>query len=109
MKTYTLEEQAENRRKWVEALRDPLKKQAFGRIRLYGGKMCCLGVATEVIGADLYEDDGFVGNYIEVEKAMGMKSWGDFVDMNDSRHLSFPQIADAIESRPELFVQGEGK
>lgn len=45
---YTKEQQAEARRKWVEALRSGAYEQGFYALKTEGGKYCCLGVACEV-------------------------------------------------------------
>jgi len=46
---YTAEEQAEHRKRWVEALRSGKYEQ--GKFRLHrGGKFCCLGVACDISG-----------------------------------------------------------
>jgi len=44
---YTLEEQSEHRRQWIEALRSGNYKQGTGTLRA-GDNYCCLGVACEV-------------------------------------------------------------
>lgn len=47
--TYTKEQQAENRRKWVEALRSGRYPQARHALRM-GAGYCCLGVACDISG-----------------------------------------------------------
>lgn len=107
MKTYTLEEQAENRRKWVEELRKGDFQQCQKAITK-DGKFCCLGVGAMLLDCTPvlpYDKPA----YDAAEKGLGIRHLSDFISMNDSEGMSFPQIADAIESRPGLFVQGEGK
>ena len=64
MATYTKEEQAANRKKWVEALRSGKYSQASGILRndtdhatgrkLRGFEYCCLGVACEISGLGVW-------------------------------------------------------
>lgn len=55
--TYTLEQQAENREKWVAALRSGEFKQARGYLSVDGVGMCCLGIACDLAIKDGVELD----------------------------------------------------
>ena len=55
---YTLEEIAEHRRLWIQALRSGLYKQATGKLRDGDDRFCCLGVACNISGLFEWEDDG---------------------------------------------------
>ena len=52
MKKYTIQEQKENRKKWVTALRSGKYKQGYSRLCQYNDKNevlhCCLGVLSEI-------------------------------------------------------------
>ncbi len=104
----------ENRRKWIEALRSGNYTQVTGR--LFGGtegnkQYCCLGVAAEVCASEpwryfvtghpsesaAYEGMraalGIPSNDVETDSPMGDYQY-EFVWRNDSRKLSFDEIAD---------------
>lgn len=124
---YTLEEQKEHRKQWVEALRSEKYNQGFGALK-NNNKFCCLGVACDIskLGDwDGLEYTGTIENGGEslmpdsVRDWLGLQrgnaSFGDssLWELNDGvlaggileRH-TFEQIADIIESEPEgLFVK----
>jgi hypothetical protein len=123
--TYTKEEQEENRKLWVEALRSGEYKQTKSNLRTTEG-FCCLGVACEVIGFPavqvgfVYEYDGNTGVLSDrVKDALGLKSAGGWFSehsettfdnslwkLNDEKGYTFDQIADVIESKPKgLFIE----
>lgn len=49
---YTPAQQAEHRRKWVEALRSGGFRQGQGALRSRDGRYCCLGVACDLAAAE---------------------------------------------------------
>lgn len=49
---YTPAQQAEHRRKWVEALRSGGFRQGHGALRSRDGRYCCLGVACDLAAAE---------------------------------------------------------
>lgn len=110
MTTYSREEQAQNRVKWVEALRSGEYKQ--GKDQLRGGdRFCCLGVACEVSGLPYNPEDGALGD--EVRDWLGLVDmWGvltggtgeTLTNLNDNLDYTFDQIATLIESG-EVAVQ----
>ena len=110
------EEWKANRAKWVEALRDPSRKQAFSMLgHPDSGGQCCLGVLAEVAGCT-HQQDGYTGqdrwdgeDKVAPERAIEFVGLHDEVgsfedttlaDDND-RGMSLAQIADVIESEPE--------
>lgn len=71
MTTYTPEEQAANRAKWVAALRSGQYQQTTGMLRGYDNvAFCCLGVACEVAAVD-----GIV-EWVEQEETEGYREIG---------------------------------
>lgn len=120
--SYTKEEQAANRAKWVEALRSGEYRQGSGSLQA-DGKFCCLGVACDVAiknGVPL-ETTHRAGDYwlyggmtnilpSQVINWLGLyDAGGEFVDpledgagclwqANDVSELPFKTIADLIES-----------
>lgn len=119
-----------NAKLWVEALRSGKFKQTTGRLAAKGHKFCCLGVACEVAIANGVKvkkekpesDDGDImydGSDdvlpVSVQKWLGLKNIaGTFahqleefpnmfslIDMNDTGHMKFKEIADVIESKPK--------
>ncbi len=110
-KTYTVEEQAENRRKWVEALRSGGYQQCREAMAR-GVGYCCLGVAaTVVLGvepkavSDPVDDEINDDLYAKVDKSLGLTAEKRccLACLNDDARLTFPEIADHVESHPELF------
>lgn len=51
----------EAKRQWIEALRDPERKQARGFLN-NGTGMCCLGVACDISEVGGWQDHSFDGN-----------------------------------------------
>lgn len=123
---YTLEQQKEHRKLWVEALRSGKYRQGEGALRSED-KFCCLGVLADIAGCIWFGDDnnGWTANgddTIAPDSAVafvGLKDCGGVfaernVDgtpkalwrLNDSG-VSFTEIADIIEREPiGLFVNG---
>ena len=104
------EKWAANRRLWVEALRDPSRKQITGTLghRECGGQ-CCLGVLAEVAGCE-YMSYGRWDNrsglaprraveFVGLKSAKGFYGMSSLATDND-RGKTFAQIADIIESEP---------
>ena len=126
---YTPEQQKENRKKWIEALRSGEYKQTSAAlVDPYG--YCCLGVACNISGLGHWEQRE--GNHFQhykcvtnndyVDYAYGdlplkVMHWlgldslvGDYEDSdlitnNDVDDLSFEQIADIIEEEPEGLLR----
>lgn len=113
----------ERLRKWVAALRSGEYEQCRDQLR-DGNRFCCLGVACDVaIKKGWVSDDKWIGDtYVEdilwdedmelpppVIAAYGLDSSDPrlpggktLISLNDEDHLSFPEIADAIEKAYEL-------
>lgn len=106
------------KRAWVEALRSGGYRQAQGRLYdRYSAGYCCLGVLCDVVDPEGWRSDGsyvaeFDGETVlmwdvlsdEVLDALGMpedEAKG-LMDMNDTEDRSFDEIADHIESSPNL-------
>jgi hypothetical protein len=119
---YTIEQQRENRKKWVEALRSGKYNQGQSSLNVKN-RFCCLGVLCEVVGVDKQRNESTgqtlygkaLNGSICPEEAMcavGLTSeYGNFdsnnslVKLNDSEGASFKEIADIIESEPNnLFI-----
>ena len=124
---YTPEEQKENRKKWVDALRLGEYKQAKQALKTDEG-YCCLGVACDISGLGEWQDIHYavmnsngvlkrsaVGLPVPVMSSLGLSfqdgSWG-FDDkvqslskLND-QGATFEEIANIIESEPENLVFG---
>jgi hypothetical protein len=111
-------EQLDLRRKWVEALRSGEWTQATGQL-WDGTGYCCLGVLCKVAGL---RDDELAGKLSPpkgVLRAVGLptaEGWVEGIDfggqypvgvwlttLNDSAKFTFEQIADVIETHPELW------
>ena len=100
--------------KWLAALRSGDYQQGTGQLK-NGDRYCCLGVACEISGLGAWEFDNYrclsdvhSGSLPkEVQRALGLASdvgWvgeKSLVSLNDIEKLTFNQIADLIESRPE--------
>lgn len=122
--TYTKEQQAENRRKWVAALRSGEFQQTRNVLRNEDG-YCCLGVAAELAAREgvavrtapderdgnwLYNDDPTrlapkLRHWLGINSPRGVLRTpiydGHIVSLdglNDICGFSFEQIADVIES-----------
>ena len=116
--TYTKEQQRENRKKWVEALRSGKYKQGTGLL-FDGEKYCCLGVLCEVAkinrsfndnGFFIYGDSEAFASSPEAMNFVGLETEsGSFWSDNSENHLTrlnddgatFSELADIIESEPE--------
>jgi hypothetical protein len=101
--------------KWVEALRTGEHRQGKSALCSRDGYYCCLGVAGKLLGlSDEYmQVNAPTSNhaYGEIRTAYGLRDelghydGGALSRHNDIEGLTFAQIADIIESRPEgLFV-----
>lgn len=110
------------RTKWVEALRSGKYTQARGVLR-EENSYCCLGVACDVAGVPWrllasdskkysvpHNGEKFIGlgyeNWLSlpgpIRDKLGLagNQEKDLANMNDFKHLSFKEIADAIEKMP---------
>lgn len=110
--TYTPEQQKENRKKWVEALRSGKFEQCVGALH-NGVGHCCLGVLCEVAGYtakkgqdSYYRYEGIIGEAaLPIRAFVGLSSpIGEYggiclAELNDNGK-SFAEIADIIESEP---------
>jgi len=126
--TYTKEEQAENRRKWVAALRSGEYPQTQGILRDSDG-YCCLGVACELARYEgLVAREGAVyragdsGYYAVlpgvVQDWLGLADnegglvdgtegyWYNLTSLNDDALYTFDQIANVIEFGGVRLVGG---
>jgi len=120
MTQWTREEQAEHRRLWVEALRSGKYQQAQGQLREGVNSFCCLGVACEISGLDMWKGEavpfylgdnrmlpGPVRDWLGLNGKLG--SYGPakqrlyLADHNDAG-MPFPQIADIIASEPPGLI-----
>lgn len=117
--SYTKEQQAENRAKWVAALRSGEYSQTKGMLT-DGAGYCCLGVACELAfragvvgrGHEVYFDSfgtfnavlppsvrQWLGLALEDGELTGYEDGSDrLTDLNDGAEYTFEQIADVIES-----------
>ena len=128
---YTPEEQAENRRKWVEALRSGDYQQGRRSLRPTNDTYCCLGVACDVLSNEnqgweanqgefwFYRSDGSlvarelpseVRDMLGLQTAVGNMTKLDWrlgkslASMNDEGS-TFEEIADIIESEPPYLLR----
>ena len=132
---YSLEEQKENRKRWIAALRSGEYPQGCGFLRHYnptvGELFCCMGVLADLADVGkwrakrstfgyhpyLTEDSSLQGHLdARLMDWVGLRTGlGKFTDeegeacylteLND-RGVPFPKIADIIEAEPEgLFVE----
>jgi hypothetical protein len=131
-KTYTIEEQKANRKRWVEALRGGEYQQGRnGILKELDGRMCCLAVACEISGLGQWVpvpgicEDYAVSSYVSrgavpipVMAWLGLRDDNGHFDtsIDGVTHLSslndngtsFRAIADIIESEPPgLFVDAD--
>lgn len=125
MKDWTLEEQKQHRKDWVNALRSGDYKQGTGVLRDKNDNYCCLGVACDLAGVEWRAYDGCYKALINgvgsdtslpspVMSYFGMRDrqgrfygeWNNILVMkNDCEKCTFDEIADIIESEPQgLFI-----
>jgi hypothetical protein len=120
MTEYTKEQQAENRAKWVAALRSGEFKQTKNELKNSEGH-CCLGVACELavqagvareVRAGLFRGTDETTSSHTSALPTAVKQWlgldspfgrlvdrlGDLTILNDDGGYTFAQIADVIES-----------
>lgn len=126
MTTYTAEETAANRAKWVVALRSGEYVQGRALLRSADDRFCCLGVACELAALEGavpgFDHDSYAGSTallpLPVVDWLGLSStYGDLVneipwadspaaprsaaaltELNDNLGWTFDQIADLIEA-----------
>jgi hypothetical protein len=68
------------------------------------GAVCVLGVAGRCLGmGEKRLKNGKTRTYQEIQRKLGLKDFWDVVNLNDTKDLSFPEIADYLETHPELF------
>jgi hypothetical protein len=125
MSEYTLEQQKDNRKLWVEALRSGKYRQARALLKNANGAMCCLGILADLAGCDWHWSE-YHGEFKADDKSgicpvkamefVGLfRPHGDYDDGSDSGQCltrvndegaSFEKIADIIEAEPVgLFVE----
>jgi hypothetical protein len=119
--TYTLEQQKQNRKLWIEALRSGKYQQTKSQLTDRMGH-CCLGVACIVAGKTNreIEDDNNLDNFPEVMDFFGLRypegEYGGYPEVdgsslvchNDDDDNTFDEIANIIESEPPgLFIESE--
>lgn len=128
MTTYTAEETAGNRAKWVAALRSGEFRQGRDELRNDDGEYCCLGVATQLginegtvrvedeygqpcpapadwSGYEFWDEElpAAVVEWLGLASSMGslvsaVGTHNHLIALNDDAHWDFNQIADLIES-----------
>lgn len=115
-----------NQKAWIAALRSGKYKQGQNWLN-NDGKLCCLGVACEVMGmpSEPANTGGGVtqyGDYAATETAppetvhyfglwdgnggprMGIKAFA-LSELNDSKDYTFEQIAGVLEKSPEVYFR----
>lgn len=116
--TWTKRQQKAHRKAWAKALLSGKYKQARNKLRTESGAMCCLGVACEISnlskwdGGGYLEEDSYlpvqVRDWLGLSDRQGYFRNGDSTTkltyLNDSRHLTFAEIADIIEAEPDGLV-----
>jgi hypothetical protein len=85
-------------RAWVAALRSGEYKQGKGQLKTPEGNFCCLGVANEVMALGLPDHYGALQDknthaFTKLPRALQTTFYG----LNDSRSLTFAEIAAYIE------------
>lgn len=113
---YTRSEQRTNRRKWTAALRSGEYRQCVAELIDENEAYCCLGVACDlaikegVLETSMEKLRPKVALPIEVQEWLGLASCtgtykgGSLIRANDTLNLTFPEIADIIESEPKGLV-----
>ena len=114
MADYTPEQQAKNRREWVEALRSGDYQQGQGAL-LTGDRFCCLGVACEISGLAEWNGHYYLGQDCalpdEVMDWLGLRDYmgewmnGDTLAARNDTGKTFREIADLIESEPQGLLK----
>lgn len=126
MAELTIEQMKANRKLWVEALRSRKYGQTKHALKNAAGRMCCLGVLSELAGVKWREDPTHNGRFLPVghsdhtacklaSEFVGLNDpSGEFYNEDDITSLAdlndggkrFKTIADIIESEPPgLFVE----
>lgn len=104
---YTREQQAENRRKWVAALRSGKYKQCFGTLTYQTTPshklFCAMGVACDISGLGEWDGSSYLGYCTntpdKVTAWLGLPRLApQVVKMNDIFRLSFEEIAGMVEN-----------
>lgn len=133
-KQYTPEEQAVNRKLWIESLRSGKYKQGYGLLRDINDNYCCLGVACDILNIkhELNKNHNryLYGNTRQVNVlpeeayyALGINAIGSFTptntladnndilheirclwELNDILMWNFNQIADFIENNEQDII-----
>lgn len=86
----------------IVGLRSGEYKQVRGWIGdYYHNQLCCIGVAAKVNGARGFTDTGAACDFLLMTRDQKTV----MVDWNDTMMLSFPEIADRMETHP-LFLGG---
>ena len=120
--TYTLQQQKENRKAWVKALRSGDYKQGKGALCQKDNTsnllFCCLGVAGDISPLEKIDknsgfinfgfngkpkyDSGYqyIANFMGLKTTLGQYSHTSLANLNDDG-FTFDQIADIIEYEPE--------
>lgn len=87
----------EQKATWSAALRSGKWLQARGELRK-DGRFCCIGVAHEVL-------IGPIPAYMDTSQACGVlgitDKMGPYIEWNDKRFLSFPEIADRLDAEKD--------
>lgn len=93
----------EIRQNWIKELRNPENKQCTHTL-FDGVGYCCLGILHKSLGHSLpVRHDGNHENfYLAIDDLIGNSNKWTFINMNDDRRKSFEEIAQAIETIPEL-------
>lgn len=105
---YTIEQQKENRKKWVEALRSGEYEQGT-RFLKDGETYCCLGVLQKLFGKNYFGNrcspTKSVMDAVGLTSSLGDHSGKECLALQNDNGATFPEIADIIESEPSgLFT-----
>lgn len=107
-----------NREVWVRALKSGAFKQGTGALRTLDDEFCCLGVYAYLTGIKPVKHKServfkynSVASHIPLDlldfagirDGLGQYGTGALYKDNDSRKLSFDQIAEIIKSEPSLL------
>lgn len=94
---------AEQKQKWIEALRSGSYEQGKSCLRNEEGNYCCLGVLADVtgtLGTTFNERQGYLFSSDSGQHNIHLlprKSQRELYHLNDTDGLKFPAIADWIE------------